>query len=333
MANKKRRIAVFLVIITTLPVLLAAAFSLRVLVQPLYLQRLQSNAGPLLDYAEAVERFSAYRNVYDSTSFNPDCVPRLLTHNTRTERVFILIHDYTSCPCQFNKLADLLFDKNCNVLMLPLPYHGLKNRMTEVHSRVTAEELVRHIDTCIDIGSGLGKRVVLLGVSAGAVLAAWAGQTRSDIASVIMITPTFSYRLISGTNRTLAVKVLLSLPNMYRWYDQVLETEGVPVHAYPRYATHTIAQIIRVGMFLEKLLEVQAPLTRSFVVITNANDSLADNTVTGNYTDNLKKYSVELTTYEFPAQTNLGSDIIDPLHTDEQTSMVYPQLMKIICRQ
>lgn len=335
MVKKKRQGPVLAVKIIVMPVLVAVAvFGIRVLLQPLYLQRLESESTtPLLEYTEAVKRFAALQNAYDTVSFNPCCSPQLLTHTMRTEKVYILIHDYTNCPCQFGRFAGLIFNNNSNVIIFPLPGHGLKDRMADAHSGITAEDLVRKVDRVLDIGSGLGKKMVVLGVSAGAVLAAWAGQTRRDVEKVILITPAFNYRVISRSNRTLTVKLLLSLPNRYRWYDQVLKEEGMPAHVYPRYATRAIAHIVRIGMFLEKMLELQAPLAKSFVVITNGNDSLADNRVTERYVDHLKKYRVEMMTYEFPARMNLGTDIIDPFRTEEQIEKVYPQIMKIIDRQ
>jgi len=71
---------------------------------------------------------------------NPVCKLQLLTHNKKVGRTIILVHGYTSCPQQFVVLGKCYLDLGYNVLIAPLPYHGLADRMTEAHAQLKVEE-------------------------------------------------------------------------------------------------------------------------------------------------------------------------------------------------
>lgn len=297
--------------------------------QPLNLHQLQSHPEPVWSYEQA---YAALQKRMNDKGIGDGCQTQLMTNGNQTARVIVLFHDYGNCPLQFTRLAPLLYNSNCNVLLARLPDHGVLDRLNNKGLTLTAERLTVFGDSIIDITVMLGKKVVVCGVGAGAVLAAWTGLVRSDVESVIMITPAFHYMWATSSRSTLATRILLTLPNRRIWKDPVLKEEGTPAHIYPCYSTRTVGQIMRLGVDVINRLKKNAPLTKKYLIITNENDSLHDNRKTQQFVNLLKNYTTEVITFEYPRRQQLGNDIIDPSHTYEQVDNVYPPLVEMIAR-
>src|SRR5215510_7192778 len=122
---------------------------------------LVSRPRPAATYAEALERLAA-RHGQEATGHNPLCQTQLLTHGRQTERAIAFIHGYTNCPLQFARLAEQFHQLGYNTLTVLMPHHGLADRLTDEHRRLTAEELAAYADEVVDIARGLGEHVTLL---------------------------------------------------------------------------------------------------------------------------------------------------------------------------
>ncbi len=141
---------------------------------------LSSHPHPVQGYEEAVQhldRMKADRAV----EMNPDCVLQLLTHGQKVDKVMILVHGYTNCPTQFDELGQRFYDLGYNVLIAPLPHHGLADRLNKEQGNLTAEELTTYADTIMDLAHGLGDNIDMMGISAGGVITAWAAQNRKRL--------------------------------------------------------------------------------------------------------------------------------------------------------
>jgi len=62
---------------------------------------------------------------------NPDCFMQFTTYGQKVERVIVLVHDYTNCPAQFHESGELFYDWGGNVLLTPLPYWSLTDRVAD----------------------------------------------------------------------------------------------------------------------------------------------------------------------------------------------------------
>ena len=185
----------------TWPLLLAAAL-LVLIVATVVLSRRRPNIGvlashprPAADYADALQRVTA-RRALEEGRYNPLCHTRLLTHGQKTARAIAFIHGYTNCPNQFLMLGQQFHDLGYNVLLVPMPRHGLADFMTNEPSRLTAEEMAAYADELVDIARGLGERITLAGLSQGGVLAGWAAQTRADLDQAVLLSPGFGLKLV-----------------------------------------------------------------------------------------------------------------------------------------
>lgn len=297
------------------------------LLQPWGISKLKSNPKPTQNYAEALQRIQKMATM-DSVALNPLCRITLLTHGQKTERTIVMVHGYTSCPYQFFEFGKQFYDIGYNVLIAPMPYHGLKNRMTDAHTNLTAEDLAVYADEMVDIAQGLGEQVTMMGLSVGGVVTAWAAQNRTDIDLAVLISPAFGYGAIPTPLTAAAMNAFRVLPNGYDWWNPEKQEQGGVPHGYPRYAKRALAQALRLGFSVQQSAKKQKPNT-PLLVITNANDHQINNERTAAIVELWRKKGAKLQTYEFLEKLKLNHDLIEPLNQQEKVkNLIYPRLLE-----
>lgn len=309
--------------------LLLAALAYLALAPP-WLASLVSHPRPVAGYAQALERV-AELNAQEATGINPLCHTQLLAHGQKSACAIAFIHGYTNCPHQFAPLAEQFYARGYDALIVRLPHHGLADRLTDEHRRLTAEELVAYVDQVVDIAAGLGERVTLVGLSGGGVAAAWAAQVRGDLDRAVIIAPNFGFKAVPRPLTTLAANLVLLLPDRVIWWDPLHKDEGRQPHVYPRFTLHGLAQQARLGFATHALARRAPPATRSILVITNAHDPSVDNVATARVVAQWRAQGAsDVRTYEFSAELKLGHDLIDPGQPYQRVDVVYPKLMELI---
>jgi carboxylesterase len=263
---------------------------------------------------------------------NPVCRLKLMTHDRQVEQVIVMVHGYTTCPEQFHELSQRFYDLGYNVLLAPLPHHGLADRMTDEQAQLNAEELVTYADEMVDIAQGLGEQVIMLGISGGGVTTAWAAQYRSDIDLAVIISPAFGYQQIPTPLTVPAGNLYLALPNSFRWWDPPRQADIGPAYAYPRYSTRALAELLRLGFAVQVAAKREPPAASSILVVTNANDTAVNNVLTAAVVKDWREHEARLATYEFEAESRLGHDLVDPTLQDARIDIVYPRLIDLIAQ-
>ena len=314
------------VILLVLGIVLAIVF---IILTPWRISNLSSHPRPVQNYTEAMQRIDRFR-AQEPSDMNPICRLQLMTHDEKVDRAIILVHGYTNCPQQFHELGQRFYDLNYNVLIAPLPYHGLSDRMTEAHAQLKAEELAAYADEMVDIAQGLGDQVIVMGISAGGVTTAWAAQNRNDIDLAVVISPAFGYKQVPTPLTAAAMNIYMFLPDSFAWWDSVLQAEAPPPYAYPRYSTHALVQPLRVGFATQADARRVQPAAKKILIVFNANDDSINNALTSHVVNVWKAHGANLTTYEFEAGLKLPHDLIDPTQSDQQIDIVYPRLVDLI---
>lgn len=290
---------------------------------------LNAHPEPAQTYADAIQRLEVMRADQEST-LSATCVTKLMTHGQSAERVIVLVHGYTSCPQQFDQLGRSIFDLGYNVLIAPLPHHGLPDRLNTEQSLLTAEELSTYADGVLDIADGLGEHVNIAGISGGGVVTAWAAQNRSDVDLAVVISPAFGFKQIPTLATGPVMNLFQILPNSFTWWDPVQQDEGGIPYAYPRYASRALTQFMRLGFSVREHAQQDPPGAKSIIVVTNGNEPSVNNELTMQIVKIWRGHSTSISTYEFPADLGLPHDLIDPLQPDQQTETVYPKLIELI---
>jgi carboxylesterase len=302
---------------------------LMVLSQPWDIKTLKPRPHPVQSYNGAVQEIEEIRSV-ESTAFNPEGRLRFMTHHQKVNRVIIFVHGYTNCPQQFATLGEKFFEMGYNVLIAPMPYHGLADRMTDAHGKLTAEDLAGYSDHMVDIAQGLGDRVTMVGLSAGGNVAAWAAQTRADLDAAIIIAPVFGYQNLPLIITPLVTNICRKLPNFFQWWEPKLKEAGGVDHSYPRFASHAVAESLRLGFTVQDRARQKAPAARRIVMVTNASDASVHPVPIIRLAQNWRKHGAAVESYQFEARLHLGHDFIDPAQPYAHTDRVYPKLIKLI---
>lgn len=327
MAQKKSRIRVkrWWIVPLILGIVVAAIYIIQM---PWNVSNLSSHPNPVESYGEALQRVDQLR-AQEPPEMNPVCQLQMMTHEKKVDRVIIMVHGYTNCPQQFKELGQQFYDSGYNVLIAPLPHHGLANRMTETQAQLNAEELTIYADEVVDIAQGMGDQVVMMGISAGGVTTAWAAQNRSDIDEAVIISPAFGYKQIPTPLTAAVMNIYTVLPDEFVWWDPELQTEITPDYAYPRYSKHALVQILRLGFSVQADAKSMKPAAQKIVVVLNPTDESINNPLTMTVINNWQAHGSNLTTFVFEEDLQLHHDIVDPSHPYQQIDVVYPRLIEL----
>jgi esterase/lipase len=291
---------------------------------------LHSHPNPAQSYAEAAERIQAW-----AAEAPADMLPagRLLfmSHAQKVERAVVFVHGYTACPEQFRPLGQLFYERGYNVLIAPLPYHGLADRLTTVHAQLRASELAAYADRAVDIAQGLGNAVTVAGLSMGGVVTTWVGHYRRDVALAVPISPALGMYVIPALLTPLVAGVMGRVPNQFQWWDPVRQADDGFDYGYPQYATRALAEMVRLGLSVQRSAQTTPPAARALLAVTNANDRAVNNTVTRGLVQAWRRHNpAQVQTFEFEADLRLIHDLIDPNHRGQRVDVVYPKLLALV---
>jgi hypothetical protein len=279
-------------------------------------------------YDEAMRHFAALQGL-DDDAVNPLCRSQLLTHGAMAERVVVLLHGMTNCPQQYVQFAPLLFERGCNVLIPRMPGNGLLDRNTRALGRLTVEASARSATETLHIAVGLGRRVVVAGISAGGVVAGWLGQFQRGVDAAVLIAPSFGIvpplRVANDAVNHLATQILSILPNVMTQRFKPF-TEGPP-QGYYGFATRGLAAMLRMGDAVQRAARTTAPACQRFALVLNAADPAVNNPLTLHIAERWQAHGATVTNYAFSADHHYIHDIIDPQQPQQHVAETYPVLL------
>jgi pimeloyl-ACP methyl ester carboxylesterase len=316
-------IGLFLLILASLLVLIS------LFRKPQNISLLSSHPAPVQDYAEAAQRIETL-HLREPAGMNPDCTLQFLTHGKKVNRAIVLVHGYTNNARQFIELGRRFHELGYNVLIANLPYHGLADRMNTEHACLTAEQLVTYADETIDIARGLGDQVIMLGLSMGGIVTAWAAQNRPDLDLAVVISPAFGARVIPTPLTAAAMNIVLRLKDVFIWWNPKLKENVPPPYGYPRFSLHVVAQTMRLGFATQARARSLPPAAKKIVVVFNPSDMAVNNALNMQVVKLWQAQHGNVSTYEFEASLNLEHDFIDPSQPNQQVDLVYPRLIDLV---
>ena len=296
------------------------------LVLPVRTSDLVSKSQPAAGYDDAVARFRKW-TAKPEAPLSERCVPQLMVHGKPTEKVFVLIHGLSNCPYTFHAWAPELYAAGHTVMTPRMPYAGQADNAADALRHVTAKKLTAFCDECVDIASGLGREVIVLGISGGGILAGWVAQNRADVARAVLVAPAFGLAEFGITPNALLMRLVLLLPHVSVWKDPLLRWAGPSrEHSYKRQSTRGTGEYMRLGLAVRRQAKAAPPKARSIVVVTNAADDSVDDYVTAETADLWQADGANLTRYEFPMRLELPHELVDPTEPGAFPARTYPVL-------
>jgi len=307
----------------------ALAFVLLLLlaaVLPVMTGSLRSKPNPAGSYDEAVARFQQATS-HPEAPIHDRCVPQLMLHGAPTDKVFVLLHGLSNCPYSFHEWAPQLHQAGHTVFMPRMPYNGHANNTTDALRFTTARELATFCDTCIDIASGLGREVIVLGISGGGILTGWIAQNRAEVRRAVLVAPAFGLAEFGIWSNAFLLRLALLLPNMSVWKDPILRSRGPSrPHSYKRQSTHGTGEFLRLGLAVRRQAHRTRPAAGSIVMVTNGADDSVDHYVTFETAEIWERDGADLLRYQFDKDANLPHEMIDPTEPGAIPGLVYPTL-------
>src|SRR5690349_10149214 len=234
---------------------------------PLRSGDLRSHPVPAADYRAAINLVER-RQAADDRVVTPGGRTVLLTHGMRVPRVDVLLHGFTDSPSQFAELADSLYQRGDNVYVPRLPHHAERSGDARALAGMTAVQLRQTADSAVDVASALGDTVVVVGLSVGGTMAAWMGQHRAEVRRVVLIAPALEAGRVPSRLEGFLINLTERLPNVTR--------RSAPDTARPDrnpgFATHALAEVLRLGAAVRGAAEEHAPKAADFTLLLNERD-------------------------------------------------------------
>ncbi len=296
---------------------------------PLEFSDLSSHANPSPSYSETMQRVDSIQAEEQKKPLSENGRTIVMTHGGPRDRVFVLLHGLTNAPEQFRLLGQQLFDQGANVVIPRLAHHGLADRMNTEQGGLRASDLINQAETGLDLATGLGEHITVVGLSVNGVAAAWIAQHRDEADNVFLLAPFFCPKPVPDRLTSLVTKALSRIPNGFVWWDGTAKEDlpGSPL-VYPRFATRQIGETLRLGL---DVAASDAPMKapRVHIVLTES-DGAVNNQRTLRLLEQWKSESpsTEFTLSVFPEADNVPHDFIDPNQPNAQTERVYPKLIE-----
>jgi pimeloyl-ACP methyl ester carboxylesterase len=254
----------------------------------------------------------------------------LSLHREPVRRTFLLLHGLTASPLQFADFGRLLFDRGANVFIPRLPHHGYRDRLTAALAELTADELRTFAASAYARAATLSEEVVVVGFSVGGLLAAWIGQHR-PVARATAIAPFLGVNgLPHGLTRAVARAILLA-PNRFMWWDPRVRADLMPVHGYPRFPTHAVAQAARLGGEILADARRDGPAAADVQVIVNARETAVSNAAARSLARSWSAHRNGTVLYRVQG-LGASHDIIEPLRNPATIARLYPALIALVDR-
>ena len=294
------------------------------------MRELKSTPHPARTYAEAVACVEALKNRPTASSLFPTSATIFLNHGKRTQRGIVFFHGYTNSPHQFRALGERFHARGYNVLIPRMPHHGLADRLTEDLGNLTAESLIQTADAAIDAAAGLTDEIIVMGLSMGGVLTAWAAQERDEVDTAVVISPAFGVNIIPNWLIAPLSQLFRRLPNRFLWWGEEGVVEGIQPHTYPRMASRGLAELWRLGLYVRKSARRRAVRASRVILILNHNDESIDYEMASVMERLWRRKRTTVRRFEFMRDDGLEHDLIDPENPLANTNLVYPILEQLV---
>lgn len=220
----------------------------------------------------------------------------------------------------------MLFDKGHNVLILRMPHHGLKSHSVSELKALKAEALQEHADGAIDLASGLGDKITVVGISGGGTVATWIAQHREDVDRVLALSPFYGVPQIPASLNTFLMNLASRLPNVS------LQNPAEPLRewVYRGEATRGIAAFMRLGRNVLASAENGAPHVSTLYFVTTVVDDTADNDYTTDLVGIWTEAGAEVAAFEFAAAEDIPHNSVDPAADPARKALVYAKIMAML---
>jgi pimeloyl-ACP methyl ester carboxylesterase len=298
---------------------------------------ISSKANPVTSFEEALRRIADERRQDETGDVRQICLPRLLEHGAPTDWAAVLLHGLTNCPEQFQEFGRRLFELGFNVYIPRQPYHGLADRAGNNLAPLTAAGLAAFGEQALDIGHGLGRQVLVTGLSGGGTIAAWLAQNRPDLDLAMPMAAMLGLSFVPSPLTRPFAWLFNHIPDFYMWWDPRTKANNPYAvdYSYPGYSVHAMSELLKLGVLVRKQAHTAPPAAKKIVMVLNDNEPGVNNRELYKVLADWEEHQNQtvLSTYHFERELKLPHDIITPGTPGVDIEIVYERLMTLILQE
>src|SRR5215475_3873484 len=271
-------------------------------------------------YADALARIAAQQRLDDSVAVaNGRSV--LMTHGGRAARVYLLLHGWTDAPPQFAAVGAHLFADGANVYIPRLPHHAERVSPLRAIARIRSDELARFADSTVEIARGLGDTIVVVGLSAGGVLAGWIAQFHPEVQRAVLIAPAIAPGRVSDDAGEGLVMLASKLPDIER---MTAPMDTARPENIPGITTRGLAELLKLGRRVHEDAETAGPRVRDIVFLLNETDHTVNEEASLDLAQRWTDRGAVVAAYRFSAAAKLPHNVMKLTSYGGNTALVYP---------
>ena len=299
-----------LVIGAAVPVL-ALGSAAALLLTPLTDPDLSSHPNASASSADATARIDAVMAAEADLELQPGGGSIALLTGHRTDTAVVIFHGLTAIPEQFRLIGEAYLAQGYNVWIPRLPSHGLANKMTDALSGLTAAAMRDFADRSIDIGAGLGTKLIVVGLSGGGSLGLWAGVERPEVSRTVLISPLLLPVGYQAWQMRALVRALRALPtDIYAWHDGVVKDTDTRAWGYPRDSYKAVSAFLSLTHWADaKASRTLYPIASPVVLVRNDADQVVDPAYAETFVNRMVAPE-NLTVIGIPASLGLSHDFV-----------------------
>jgi carboxylesterase len=296
-----------------------------------------SKAQPVTGFDEALKRIEAERRQDQAGEVRQICLPRVLEHGAPADWAVVIIHGLTNCPEQFQEFASRLFQLGFNVYLPRQPYHGLPERAGNNLKPLTAAKLAAFGDQALDIGHGLGRQVLVTGLSGGGTIAAWLAQNRPDLDLAMPMAAMLGLSFVPSPLTRPFAWLFNHIPDFYMWWDPRTKADNPFAfdYSYPGYSVHAMSELLKLGVLVREQAQAGPPAAQKIVMVINDNEPGVNNRELYKVITDWEAHRNQtvLSTFHFERELKLPHDIITPGTPGVDIETVYGRLISLILQE
>ena len=163
-------------------------------------------------------------------------------------------------------------------------------------------------------------------------MAAWTAQNRGDVSSTVIVAPFLGARIIPTGLTRLAALGVRGIPDLKLWWDpqKKLELDG-PKYGYPRFSTHSLAQILKLAFETADAANRMPPNSRCIRMILNAHDESVNNVLAYRLVASWQHWpGVDVESFTIPDELGIPHDCISVEQPTGQPDLVYAKILEMI---
>lgn len=272
---------------------------------------LRAQPHPATSYAQAAALIDSIQATESRAPLIPEAGSLAWLHGAPTDTVVVLFQGYTVVPEPFEVIARGYFERGCNVWAPMMPYHGLRDRMTTDLSRLKPQVFRAYADRAVDVAAGLGRHVLVFGISGGGAIATWSAVARNEVNAAVVISPILLPRGTPAWAGCAIARAFQVLPDHYAWWDPDTRDRRSGL-AYPRFSYRGVASLMMMGQWADaEAVRRDRHVPERVVLVWNQSDAFVDGEYTmAHFTRIFGLRPLHIITV--PASARLEHDLITP---------------------